>query len=624
MTIQRNIKYVNRDFNSLRDQLIQYTKTYFPTTYNDFTPASPGMLFMEMAAYVGDVMSFYLDNQIQETFMQYARQTQNLYELAYLLGYKPKVTGAATATLDFYQQLPAVGNLPDFSYALTVQPNTVVKSTSNPAITFVTGDTLDFAFSSSASPTEISIYEINGTTVESFLIKKSINAISATVKTTTFQFTDPVPFATVELQEDNIIGIQSIVDSDNNTWYEVSHLGQDSVFDSIKNTNTNNPTYSTDSNVPFLLQTKQVANRFTSRFLNATTLQIQFGAGTALNSDEELVPNPNNVGLGLPFERDKLTTAFSPTNYIFTNTYGTAPTNTTLTVTYLVGGGVISNVPQNDLTTVVSTTINFNNPVSDPTLRVDIFNSLFVTNPAAASGGQDGDSIQEIRQNSLVNFHNQLRTVTIDDYLLRALSLPSIYGTVAKAYAEAEKQVDVQAGQSPASVALFILTYNQNKNLTQASPAIKRNLQTYLSEYRVLNDTVVLRDAYIINIGVNFEIITLPNFNSNQVLLACIDTLKTFFSIDNWQINEPILLRDIYVTLDRIEGVQTVKNVEIVNKTGAGLGYSEYAYDTKGATINNVVYPSIDPMIFEVKYPDSDIQGRVVSLKFIFITNGSL
>ena len=614
MTIQRNIKYVNRDFNSLRDQLIQYTKTYFPTTYNDFTPASPGMLFMEMAAYVGDVMSFYLDNQIQETFMQYARQTQNLYELAYLLGYKPKVTGAATATLDFYQQLPAIGNLPDFSYALTVQPNTVVKSTSNPAITFVTGDTLDFAFSSSTSPTEISIYEINGTTVESFLIKKSINAISATVKTTTFQFTDPVPFATVELQEDNIIGIQSIVDSDNNTWYEVSHLGQDSVFDSIKNTNTNNPTYSTDSNVPFLLQTKQVANRFTSRFLNATTLQIQFGAGTALNSDEELVPNPNNVGLGLPFERDKLTTAFSPTNYIFTNTYGTAPTNTTLTVTYLVGGGVISNVPQNDLTTVVSTTINFNNPVSDPTLRVDIFNSLFVTNPSAASGGQDGDSIQEIRQNSLVNFQNQLRTVTIDDYLLRALSLPSIYGTVAKAYAEAEKQVDVQAGQSPASVALFILTYNQNKNLTQASPAIKRNLQTYLSEYRVLNDTVVLRDAYIINIGVNFEIITLPNFNSNQVLLACIDTLKTFFSIDNWQINEPILLRDIYVTLDRIEGVQTVKNVEIVNKTGAGLGYSEYAYDTKGATINNVVYPSIDPMIFEVKYPDSDIQGRVVSL----------
>ena len=614
MAVQRNIKYVNRDFNSLRDQLIQYTKTYFPTTYNDFTPSSPGMLFMEMAAYVGDIMSFYLDNQIQETFMQYARQTQNLYELAYLLGYKPKVTGAATTTLDFYQQLPAIGNTPDFTYALTVQPNTLVKSTTNPAITFITGDTLDFAFSSSTSPTEVSIYEINGTTVESFLLKKSINAISATVKTTTFQFGDPIPFATVELVDDNIIGIQSIVDSDGNTWYEVSHLGQDSIFDSIKNTNTNNPTYSTDSNVPFLLQTKEVANRFVSRFLNETTLQIQFGAGTANNSDEELVPNPNNVGLGLPFERDKLTTAFSPTNYIFTNTYGTAPSNTTLTVTYYVGGGVISNVPQNDLTTVISDTVKFNIPVSDATIRADIFNSLFVTNPEAASGGQDGDSIEEIRQNSLVNFQNQLRTVTVDDYLLRALSLPSIYGSIAKAYAETERLSDVQVGQSPASVALYITTYNRDKNLVKASDAIKRNLQTYLSEYRVINDTVVIKDAYIINIGINFEIITLPNYNSNQVLLQCINALKTFFNIDNWQINEPILLRDIYVTLDEIEGVQTVKNVEIINKTGVGLGYSGYAYDTLGATINNVVYPSIDPMIFEVKYPDSDIQGRVVSL----------
>ena len=614
MAVQRNIKYVNRDFNSLRDQLIQYTKTYFPTTYNDFTPSSPGMLFMEMAAYVGDIMSFYLDNQIQETFMQYARQTQNLYELAYLLGYKPKVTGAATTTLDFYQQLPAIGNTPDFTYALTVQPNTLVKSTTNPAITFITGDTLDFAFSSSTSPTEVSIYEINGTTVESFLLKKSINAISATVKTTTFQFGDPIPFATVELVDNNIIGIQSIVDSDGNTWYEVSHLGQDSIFDSIKNTNTNNPTYSTDSNVPFLLQTKEVANRFVSRFLNETTLQIQFGAGTANNSDEELVPNPNNVGLGLPFERDKLTTAFSPTNYIFTNTYGTAPSNTTLTVTYYVGGGVISNVPQNDLTTVISDTVKFNIPVSDATIRADIFNSLFVTNPEAASGGQDGDSIEEIRQNSLVNFQNQLRTVTVDDYLLRALSLPSIYGSIAKAYAETERLSDVQVGQSPASVALYITTYNRDKNLVKASDAIKRNLQTYLSEYRVINDTVVIKDAYIINIGINFEIITLPNYNSNQVLLQCINALKTFFNIDNWQINEPILLRDIYVTLDEIEGVQTVKNVEIINKTGVGLGYSEYAYDTLGATINNVVYPSIDPMIYEVKYPDSDIQGRVVSL----------
>lgn len=614
MTIQRNIKYVNRDFNSLRDQLIQYTKTYFPTTYNDYTPSSPGMLFMEMAAYVGDIMSFYLDNQVQETFIQYTRQTKNLYELAYLLGYKPKVTSAATVTLDFYQQLPVTGNSPDFTYALTIQPNTIVKSTSNPTITFVTGDTVDFAFSSSSSPTEISIYEINGATVQSYLLKKSVNAISATIKTTTFQLGAPSPFPTIKLVDDNIIGIQNIVDTDGNVWYEVSHLGQDSIFDSIKNTNANNPTYSTNSDIPFLLQTKKVSNRFATRFLNNRTLQIQFGAGTSNSSDEELVPNPNNVGLGLPFERDKLTTAFSPTNYIFTNTYGIAPANTTLTVTYYVGGGVAANIPQGDLRTISTNTINFNIPVSNPTIRTNIFNSLSVNNPEAASGGQDGDSTEEIRQNSLVNFQNQLRTVTADDYLLRTLSLPSIYGTVAKVYVEAAKAANIQPGQPPASIDLYMTTYDLNKNLGKASDTLKRNIQTYLSQYRVINDTVVLRDAYVINIGVNFEIITLPNYNSNQTLLQCINALKIFFNIDNWQINEPILLRDIYVTLDKIEGVQTVKNVEIINKTGVSLGYSEYAYDTIGATINNVVYPSIDPMIFEVKYPDSDIQGRVVSL----------
>ncbi len=614
MTIQRNIKYVNRDFNSLRDQLIEYTKTYFPTTYNDFTPSSPGMLFMEMAAYVGDIMSFYLDNQIQETFMQYTRQTQNLFELAYLLGYKPKVTGAATTTLDFYQQLPAISGSPDFNYTLRIEPNTLVGSTSNTGITFITGDTLDFAFSSSASPTEISIYEINGSSVESFLLKKSVNAISATVLTETFQFGDPIPFSTVKLIGNNIIGIESIIDSDGNKWYEVSHLGQDSIFDSIKNTNANNPTYSTDNNTPLLLQTKQVPNRFVSRFLNKTTLQIQFGAGTANSSNEELVPNADNVGLGLPFERDKLTTAFSPTNYIFTNTYGTAPSNTILTVTYYVGGGVASNVPQNTLTRPLSNTINFNIPVSDPIIRADVFNSLSVTNPQAASGGHDGDSIAEIRENSLVNFQNQLRTVTIDDYLLRTLSLPSIYGTIAKAYAEAQKLSNTQIGEPPSSVVLYIATYNKDKNLVKASDTVKRNLQTYLSQFRLINDTVLIKDAFIINIGVNFEIITLPNNNSNQVLLQCINAIKTFFNIDNWQINEPILMRDVYVVLDQIEGVQTVKNIEITNITGVSLGYSEYAYDTKGATINNVVYPSIDPMIFEVKYPDSDIKGRVVSL----------
>ena len=613
MAIKRDIKYINRDFNDFRTRLTEFARTYFPNTYNDFTPSSPGMMFMEMSSYVGDVLSFYLDNQIQETFIQYARQTNNLYELAYLLGYKPKVTTAATVQLDFYQQLPATSGNPDYDYALQIGENAIIQSTADPNITFITQGTVDFSTSSSLSPTETSIYQISAGVPQSYLLKKSINAISATINTTTFSFGAPEQFSTVTIADDNIIGILDITDSDGNIWYQVDHLGQDLVYDSVKNTNVNNPSFSTDSNVPFLLQTKQVQRRFASRFLNETTLQLQFGAGTAADNDEEITPNPNNVGLGLPFEKDKLTTAFSPTNFIFTNTYGIAPSNTTLTVRYLTGGGVQSNVDAGVLNQLSDANITFteNNP-GNTSLAQSTFDSLAVLNNTKATGGQDGDSIEELRQNSLAAFQNQLRTVTKDDYILRALSMPAVYGTVSKAYTEAQTLENLLPGETPDLLALYILSYTSAKKLTEASGDLKTNLKTYLSQYRMIGDSVKIKDAFIVNIGVDFEIVTYPNSNDNEVLLECINEITNYFNIDNWQINEPILLKDLFIALDKIEGVQTVKNITIKNLTGGE--YSNYSYDVQGATVDNVVYPSIDPMIFEVKYPNTDIKGRVVSL----------
>ena len=161
---------------------------------------------------------------------------------------------------------------------------------------------------------------------------------------------------------------------------------------------------------------------------------------------------------------------------------------------------------------------------------------------------------------------------------------------------------------------LFVLTYDSNGNLRTASPLMKQNLQTYLAEYRMINDSVKIKDAFIINIEVIFDIIVLPNFNNNETITKCITSLTNFFAVDNWQINQPILLNNLYILLDKVEGVQTVKNVTVNNLSGVSLGYSDYAYDIPGATVNDVVYPSIDPMIFEVKYPNTDIKGRVVPL----------
>jgi len=616
-TVTKNIKYINKNFSEFRASLIDYTKTYYPTTYNDFSPASPGMMFIEMAAYVGDVLSFYLDNQVQENYLQFARQSNNLFELAYMFGYKPNVTGVSIVDIDFYQKVPAKLSLgsyiPDFDYALYIAPNSTATTSNN--ISFLIEDPVDFTVSSSGDPTEVTVYETSTGNPVSYLLKKTRKAISSTINSTTFSFSNPIKFNTIEINANNLIGILDCFDSEGNEWFEVDYLGQEMIYDSIKNTNVNDPNLSPfSSDAPYLLKLYKTQYRFTTRLRDSNTLQIQFGAGTTSNSDEEIIPNPDNVGIGLPFEQNKLTTAYSPSNFLFTKTYGIAPSNTTLTFRYLTGGGVTSNVDSNTLTRL-NGTVNFLNPnLSNTALANSIFNSLAITNPTAASGGGDGDSIEEIRQNSSANFASQQRNVTQDDYLVRALSMPAKYGEVAKAYIEPTKIQNLFPGESPGILDLYILTYDINRKLTTASRALKQNLVTYLSQYRMVNDSVNIKNAFIINIGVNFDIIVLPNFNNNIVLTNCITTLKNYFNINNWQINQPIIIRDLYILLDRIEGVQTVKNIEILNFAGTNLGYSQYAYDISGATRNNVVYPSIDPMIFEVKFPDADIQGRVVPL----------
>ena len=611
--MDKDIKYINRDFSDFRQRLIEYTKTYFPNTYNDFSPSSPGMMFMEQAAYVGDVLSFYLDNQIQENFTQYAQQTNNIYELAYMFGYKPKTTTAAQTTIDFYQQVPskAIGGgnvIPDYDYALTVGENTTVSAN---GASFIIQDKIDFSTSSSQDPTEVSVYQIAGGVPQYYLLKKSRHAISATVNTTTFSFGDSQPFTTVNIPSANIIKILDVIDSDGNVWYEVDHLGQEMVIDPIKNTNINDPNSGKD--VPYLMRLKKVQRRFATRFTSNTNLQLQFGTGDSNNIDEEITPNANNVGMGLPIKQTKLTSAYSPTNFLYTGTYGISPSNTTLTVRYLTGGGVSSNVAANTLTNVNTANVKFNQFNLNPTTSNYIFTSLATNNPLAASGGKGGDTIDEIRQNTLMSVAAQQRSVTAEDYLIRALNMPSDFGSVSKAYIEQPKLTDNQVSTIE-TLNLYVLTQNAQGQLDYPTPVLKNNLRTYLSQYRMIGDNIEIRDAFIINIGVNFEIIVTPNSNNNEVILNCISSIQDYFNRDKWQINQPIMVRDLYILLDKVKGVQTVKSVSIENKAGTSLGYSPYAYDILGATQNNVIYPSLDPSIFELRYPQQDIKGRVSPL----------
>jgi len=608
----RNVSYNNRDFEGIKERLINFSQTYFPTTYTDFDPNSPGIMFMEQASYVSDVLSFYLDNQVQETYLQYARQDNNIYDLAYMFGYKPKLTGLANTNIDFYQLLPAKivmgAAVPDYDYALFVEGGTLV--TADNGAGFRIEDSIDFTVSNSMDLTETSVAQIANDEPTYFLLKKSRKAISGNTNTQTFNLGKYQEFPTIQIKNSSLAKILSVTDSNGNVYDEVDNLAQELVFDKIKNTNVNDPNnYQNSGDSPYILITRQSQYRFVTRHLNSNTTQIQFGSGKPEDTDELQIPNPDNVGLGLPFKKDKLTTAFSPSNFVFTNTYGVAPSNTTITVRYLSGGGVGSNVSANSLTNLDTTGIRFLEPNLNPVTANYIFSSLASNNPDKASGGKDGDNINEIRENTLSNYSSQLRNVTADDYLIRALSMPSDYGMISKAHIQKPK-----ANEGNSTLDLYVLGYDRFKNLDYTSSTLKNNLKTYLNQYRMVGDVINIKDAYIVNIGIEFEVITDIESNNNDVIRNCISSLQAFFDIDLMTINKPIVLKTLEGLLDNIIGVQTVKQINIINKVGENKGYSRYAYDIQGATQSKVVYPSLDPMVFEIKNPNQDITGRVVTI----------
>lgn len=603
MAEERDIKYIGREFGDFKQELVELAKNYFPDTYNDFSDTAPGTMFIEMAAYVGDVLSFYQDTQLQETFLQHAQNPQNLYTLAYMMGYRPRVTSAARTILDVTQQVLATNGTPNWNQALKLNENSTVKSTATGNTTFITEQPLDFKFSSSYDPTDITVTStdpITGTPTL-FTLSKKVNAYSGEIKTTTTTFGTAEKYSTIEIEDTNIINVLSITDSDGNEWTEVPFLGQDTVFVEEQNNSTDN------NLVPSILKLKTVPRRYVTRFTSKGVLQIQFGAGVSLAEDREFLPDPTSIRKYANQSRvDKIDTAYDPSNFLFTKTYGLAPSNTTLTVKYVVGGGVEANAPAN---TIVDTDVISVVATDSSTIDTITFN-----NPQPATGGKDGDTVEELRQNALKSFSEQKRTVTLQDYTVRALSLPSEFGSIAKAYVTRENIANItdSLNSNPLALSLYTLAYDNQGKLITASKTLKENLKLYLAQYMLLTDAIDIKDAFIVNIGVQFEILTLPNYASRDVLLNCTNAVKDYFNINNWNINQPINLSNLFTLLDQIKGVQTVKKVRITNKNGGN--YSKYGYDTEGATKDNIVYPSYDPSIFEVKYPDVDIEGRVTTI----------
>ncbi len=641
------VNYLNKDFSDFRDNLIEFAKQYFPNTYNDFNEASPGMMFIEMAAYVGDVLSYYIDSQFRETLLAYAEEKRNVYSIAQSFGYKPKTTTPANVVLDVFQTIPALNGEPDYRYALNVKAGATIKSTTT-GKTFRTIEDANFKFNSQFEPRVTTIFESNGGTPTKYLLKKQVRAESGEVATEFFTFGTAQKYSQIRLSNTDVIHIISCIDDDGNNWYEVDSLARDTIFTDVENNSSTDPTSVTNREVsPYLLKLRKVPKRFTTFIDENENTFLRFGAGVSDNPDEEIIPNPDNVGSNLPGSPSFLNKAFDPSNFLKTKAFGQAPSNTTLTIKYSYGGGIDDNVSSNDITELTSAQFEIQTENLVGSLIADAENSVSFTNPNPSSGGSAGQTIREVRDSALAYYQSQQRAVTREDYMVRAYSLPARYGNIAKVHLVQDDQLNTKSAiddldravtqddvdnkrtirslqarvPNPLALNMYTLGYNSNKVLEPLSQTVKENLKNYLSEYRLVTDAINIKDAYIIDIAVDFAILTKVGFNKNDVLLRCVAAVKDFFNIDNWQIGQPIVTADIVYELSLVEGVAAVtkplestndSQIVVTNKFRRADGYSGNTYDIESATINGTIYPALDPSIFQVRFPNTDIRGKVV------------
>lgn len=648
---RREIKYLNRDFSSFKTSLIEYSKTYFPRTYKDFSDASPGMMFIEMASYIGDVLSYYTDYQFKESLMPYAEERKNVLALANYLGYKTKPTKSSTTNIDLYQLIPSTKDsnnnyIPDNNYALKIREYMEVSNESGGS--FITIDPVDFSLDSKFSPREVTVYSRDNYGIpQFFLLKKSTKVIAGKITTSSFTVGASVPFYKISLSENNVIDIIDVKDSNNNKWYEVDYLAQDLIFTETENTSFTNNTYvQYSSEVPKLIKSFKTSRKFVVNVTANNTTYLEFGAGTDATSDEVIYPNSELVGIGLN-NISNLNLNYDTSKLLNSETFGQSPSNTLLTVQYLVGGGLTSNSPSDTIKNISSVTflndISGLNP-SQNSLLTTVKNSFRISNPNPAVGGQNQESVEEIRQNALANFGSQNRTVTVDDYISRIYSIPPRFGSIAKVMVIPNSNLSISTNQTllngfvnnenqttlinnslennfrkvnfdvsnPFSLNLYVLSYDSNKNLTQTNDALVYNIRHYLQKYKIISDSINIIDGYIINIGVDFKILVYNNFNKKEVLDQCLQKAKDFFNVDKWYFNQPININQFELELAKVEGVQSISEVVFKNLNQNDGNYSPHEYNLSEATHNKIIYPSLDPSVFEVKFPDNDIRGAVI------------
>ena len=595
------IDYTARDYDSIRDALVEHAKRYYPTTFQDFNEAGFGSLMIDSVAYVGDILSLYLDYQANEGFLETALEDENILKIGKQMGFKGFAPGLATGLVQLYVEIPASGDgSPNINYTPIVKKGATF--TSADGGTFTLAEDMNF----NELDVDILVSKINTSTSvpTHYVMRKSGQVVSGLLEVDSLIVGAFERFLKVQVgstAEGDIVEILKVEDGDGNEYFEVESLSQDTIFREVANKDT-----STNKYVPSLLTPYVVPRRFTMDRDSNGDVFLQFGGGSDSDSVNDTISDPSKVVLKMHGRNYISSTYFDPQVLAYNNKLGIAPANTTLNVTYRVNDLELSNASANAIGQVINVDVEFNDESTLDDTRIDeLVTSMEVDNESAIVGDISYPTTDELRQRIMSTFAVQNRAVTREDYIYLAYAMPSKFGAVKRA------NVLRDPNSQRRNLNMYLMSEDSDGNFIQSSSALKNNLKIWLNKYRMINDTIDILDAKIINIGIDFKVLADSSYNKYDVLTKAVEKLTTDLAQRKYNIAEDFSIIEIYKSLKELGEIVDVLDVEVGNK--AGNPYSDLTFSiNENLSPDGRVLVCPQNAVFEIKIPESDIKGTIV------------
>mgnify|MGYP003627746141 CR=1 FL=1 len=590
------VRYASKEFDTIKQSLVDYAKSYYPDTYKDFNAASFGSLMLDMVAYVGDMLSFYVDYQANESFLDSAIETKNLLKLAKQFGYKRPLAYSSTGKCAFYVQVPAqTSGEPNTDLIPILKEGTRLSSAAG--VSFTLTDDVDF--SKSDSEVVVARVDTNGIPT-SYAYKAYGNVVSGDIETEVLSVPAYQRFLKLSLEGQNITEIISVVDSEGNEYFEVPYLSHNIVYRAIRN-----PSLAGDEDAPYILREKLASRRFIVEVNEDSATSLQFGYGSESSLKDSEFPDPSSVALQRFARKYYSDDSFDPSTLLKTDKFGIVPPTGKLVVTYRKNQSDSVNIPVNSVNSVDTPIVTFSTDAAPSSGdKQSILSSFDVENEEAILGQVNDLKQEEIRIRAINAYSSQNRAVTRQDYISLIYRMPSIFGAVKRANIVQDKD------SFKRNLNLYVVSEDIDGDLTTSSSTIKENLKVWLSQYKMVNDTIDILDGQVVNFEIQYKVLGALDSTQAEILAQCNSAVKAMFE-DQLLFGSPFYISDIYKTLNDLDSVVDAQDVKILQKYGTE--YSTYNFDIDGATTDDnrfIIVP--ENVILELKFPNDNIVGVVV------------